>query len=91
MNAAQVMTELTQLGIHIEAHGDRLRYSPRSAVTPDLVQRMKAHKAELLTMACDAADEQFEERAAIMEYDGGLSRTDAERNARKLIFGDIDR
>ncbi|TWU08900.1 hypothetical protein CA54_41390 [Symmachiella macrocystis] len=35
-------------------------------------------------------EEHFEERAAILEYDGGLSRTDAERNARKLIFGDID-
>jgi hypothetical protein len=48
------MTELARLGIRIEAHGDRLRYSPRSAVTPDMAQRMKAHKGELLgILRCD--------------------------------------
>ncbi len=36
--------------IHIVAHGNRLRYSPRSAVTPDLAGRMKAHKAALLAI-----------------------------------------
>ena len=50
MSAAQLMTELTRLGIRIEAHGDRLLYSPRSAVTPDLADRMKAHKGELLAI-----------------------------------------
>ena len=50
MSAAQLMTDLTRLGIHVEAHGDRLRYSPRSAVTPDLADRMKAHKGELLAI-----------------------------------------
>ena len=35
-------------------------------------------------------EEQFEERAAIMEYDAGLSRTDAEYFARILVFGHID-
>ena len=44
------MAHLTQLGIRLEAHGDRLRYSPRSAVTPDLADHMKAHKGELLAM-----------------------------------------
>jgi uncharacterized protein (DUF3820 family) len=43
-----LMAELDRLGITIEAHGDRLFYSPRSAVTPDLAQRMKAHKQALL-------------------------------------------
>ena len=30
--------------------------------------------------------EAFEERAAIMEFDGGLSRQEAERLARKIIY-----
>ncbi len=47
---ASLMADLTQLGIRLEAQGDRLRDSPRSAVTPDLAQRMKAHKSELLTI-----------------------------------------
>ena len=50
MTAAQLMIDLARLGIHIEAHGDRLRYSPRSAMTPDLADRVKAHKGELLAI-----------------------------------------
>lgn len=30
--------------------------------------------------------EAFEERAAIMEFDGGLNRQEAERLARKIIY-----
>ena len=40
---------------------------------------MKTHEDELM---------EYEERAAIMEYDGGMTRTDAEQHARKIIFGD---
>ena len=50
MSATQLIADLARLGIRIEAHGDRLRYSPRSAVTPDLAQRLKAHKSELLSI-----------------------------------------
>ena len=50
MSAAQLMTDLARLEIHIEAHGDWLRCSPKSAVTPDLVERMKAYKPELLVI-----------------------------------------
>ena len=56
MRAAQLMADLTRLGIRLEAHGDRLRYSPRSAVTPDLAERMTAHKAELLALLRPEAD-----------------------------------
>ena len=49
-SASDLMVDLARLGIQLEAHGDRLRYSPRSAVTPDLADRMKAHKAELLAI-----------------------------------------
>ncbi len=51
MNAAQLMSDLARLGIRIEADGDRLRYWPRSAVTPDLFGRMKAFKLELLSIS----------------------------------------
>ena len=30
---------------------------------------------------------EFEERAAIMEYDGGLTRQEAERMAREIVNG----
>ena len=51
MSLPQLMTDLAQMGIRIEAHGDRLRYWHRTAVTPDLAEQMKAHKTELLKWA----------------------------------------
>ena len=44
------MADLGQLGIRLEAHGNRLRFWPRSAVTPDLTDRMKSRKGELLAI-----------------------------------------
>lgn len=34
----------------------------------------------------DCLAEEFEERAAIMEYDGGMSRAEAERKARLDVY-----
>jgi len=81
MSAAELLLDLGRLGIQLEADGERLRYFPRSALTPDLLDRLKANKAELL-----AAIERFEERAAIMEFDAGLSRHEAERLAWNGYF-----
>jgi len=74
----QLLTDLARLGICIEAHGDRLRYSPRSAVTPDLADRMKAHKGELLAIlrrypeapAIDLTDAMAVWQAALDQLDG---------------------
>ena len=69
------------------AHGIRLSLAaadgltidaPPDALTPELLGRLKAHKAELLT----DLNERFEERAAIIEFDAGLSRKEAEQLAR---------
>jgi hypothetical protein len=48
MSAADLLLDLGRLGIRLEAEGSRLRYYPRSALTPDLLQRLKAHKAEVV-------------------------------------------
>jgi hypothetical protein len=32
----------------------------------------------------------FEERAAILEFDAGFQRDDAERRARELVYGEKD-
>ena len=50
MIAAELLTDLAQRGIRLEVHGDRLRYSPRSAVTPDLAAELKRHKGNLLAI-----------------------------------------
>jgi len=46
---------------------------------------------KVLGFDIDAVYEQFTERAAIHEYDGGLSREDAERMALAYILQNQDR
>ncbi len=41
---------LTARGIELRAEGGRLRFRPRAAMTPDLAERVKRHKPELLAM-----------------------------------------
>ena len=48
MIVKQLMADLTQAGIRLKAEGERLRYFPRTAMTPNLADRVKAHKPELL-------------------------------------------
>jgi hypothetical protein len=43
---------------------------------------------ELIAGLSEAERYQFEERAAIMEYDGGLSREKAERAALREVFNE---
>lgn len=50
MTARELLTDLAGLGITLVAHGDRLRFAPRSAVTPELLARIVQHKAELLQL-----------------------------------------
>jgi hypothetical protein len=79
----ELLAECEARGIRLTLAGDRLEIdAPQVALTPDLLDRLKAHKAELL-----AAIERFEERAAIREFDAGLSRHEAER----LAWLDADR
>jgi hypothetical protein len=63
----------------VHAEGERLivRGPKRLAA---LAQQLLSHKAAILEIL-----ELFEERAAIMEYDGGLPRAEAERLAWACI------
>jgi hypothetical protein len=50
MTTARLRTDLHALGVTLAADGDRLRFCPRDKVTPELLQRLRTHKAELLGM-----------------------------------------
>jgi hypothetical protein len=76
---------LTDLLAECEAHGIRLTLAgdgglaidaPQNALTPDLLDWLKSHKAELLKVI-----ERYEERVAIMEFDAGLNRIESEQLA----------
>jgi hypothetical protein len=50
MSASALLADLGRCGIRLEANGGRLRYFPRSALTPDLLNRLTTHKADLLSI-----------------------------------------
>ena len=52
--------------------------APEESLTPDVLDRLRARKRKLVAFI-----ERFEERAAIMEFDAGLSRHEADRLAWK--------
>ena len=72
--------------------------APKGILTPDLLALIKSHKQAIIQAitltsgstgsscsieGCEPLDQEaYEERAAIMEYDGELSREEAERLAR---------
>ena len=50
MSAAELLTDLASHGITLDADGKNLRYyAAEGALTPVVLERIKANKAELLT------------------------------------------
>ena len=73
-STAKILTDLTHLGIEMQADGDRLRFRPLSAMTPDLMERVRDHKAELLTILSEPsyADQEIERFLSICRpHEGG--------------------
>ncbi len=50
MSVTELMIDLRECGIQLEARGDRLGYSPKAAMTPELAERVKSHKPTLLAI-----------------------------------------
>jgi hypothetical protein len=85
MTARALLQQLHVLGVALEPCPDgtlRCR-APKGILTPDLVERMREHKAVLYGLV-----EVWSERAAIAEYSGGLAREAAERLAWTCVLGE---
>lgn len=81
MTAAELLTMLTAAGCRLIPEGEQLRVQdPQHALTDELRQAIRQHKQELLTLV-----ELFEERAAIIEYDGRIPCAEAERLAWECL------
>ena len=48
MNAHQLIEDLAASGVYLRPDGDLLHLGPGPALTPDLLERVRPHKAELL-------------------------------------------
>jgi hypothetical protein len=93
MGAAELLLHAHAVGLTLDVADGMLLVSPASRVTKDLLAALRLAKPELLALlATGGLDEHgaswreaFEERAAIMEFDGGLSRKDAEAAALETL------
>ncbi len=84
MTALSLLQRLHELGVGLTPLPDgTVRYkAPKGVLTPYLLDALRQYKQELHTLV-----EDFEERAAIAEYDDGLARNDAERLAWACMQG----
>jgi hypothetical protein len=82
MTAMDLLQHLHALGVVLTPYPDgTLRYKvPKGTMTLALLDEIRHQKAELHALV-----EAFEERAAIMEYDGRIPRDEAERLAWACI------
>lgn len=94
-DALKLLVELAIVGGELQADGDRLRIRPRvDTLLPRIMSHkpailsligdrdgiILAHDLAVAALPPDARAE-YEERAGIMEYDGGMDRPTAERKA----------
>jgi hypothetical protein len=76
-----LLAELAGRGIQLQAHGDRLRFRPQAAMTPDLAEQLKRHKAELLAVLHAATGAAAEAKALTWRARAGGDEDLAERLA----------
>ena len=98
MTPAVLLATLHAAGVVLTMDGPALRYrAPTGVMTAELLQDLSRHKAALLTLLTWRATVAqwppdvlalWEERAAIMQYEGGLSQEDAEWRAFLCVHGE---
>lgn len=98
MNAVVLLAKAHRHGASFAAIDARLVVEAPAPLPDVLVAELRAHKGELLALLTpthkagrDLVFDWWQERAAIMEYDGGLAREEAERQAwkRALVYFDL--
>ncbi len=91
MKPVALLRDCARAGISFKLEGQSLRLKADSPPSPEIVAAIKTHKAELIALlitppAPPPSVASFEERAACLEFDGGMSRAEA-NNAAALEMG----
>jgi len=82
MDSVALLVAARTAGLQVCTDGERLIVrGPKQLAA--LVRQLLSHKDEILPLL-----ELFEERAAVIEYDAGLPRADAERLAWACVLGE---
>src|SRR4051794_10121044 len=89
MSAAKLLADFHAQGVAVRLEGGSVMVTaPTGAGTSHQGSTLRQCKAEIIRLLSDAANDQdlFEERAAIIEYDGNLPRAEAERLTRAQML-----
>jgi hypothetical protein len=79
MLARKLIDEFADAGVRLTAKNGQVVFEgPREVLTPERIDELRRHKTELLAALAVPDPDAFEERSAIIEYDGGLPRQEAE-------------
>jgi hypothetical protein len=89
MNAAQALKAARAAGVGVAIDGDKLVLRAAMPASPAVIDLLSRHKAEIVARLRAAEDGWsaedwqvfFDERAGIVEFDGGLPRAEAEAYA----------
>ena len=85
MTPHALLATCTQGGVILKWDGSNLKVRGEQQAVTKLLPILRSHKAVLQAYFESDATDCFEERAAILEYDAGLSRADAEAQATKEL------
>jgi len=79
MLAHDLINEFADAGIRLTAENGQVIFEgPREVLTPERIEELRRHKAELLAALTPPDPDAFEERSAIIEFDAGLPCQEAE-------------
>jgi hypothetical protein len=81
MNTTDLVNRCHAAGIILLWDGEKVKARGSELAISELLPNLRTHKEELKAYFTSEAMEFYHERAAIAQYDGGLSRTEAESMA----------
>lgn len=81
MNIFDLITLCSQAGVWLQWTGSKVKAIGDEVVLQKMLPILKANKQALQDFFASDAGEAYEERAAIMQFDGGMSRAEAETQA----------
>ena len=79
MNAQSILAEFSRHGVRLRAEGDKLIAKPLSAVTPELREAVRQHKAALLALLAAKHEQAEIDRIARLDAE----RREADRQASR--------
>ena len=85
-SAAALVDELRRRGVELRAEGDRLRYRPVSAVTPEDVEALRRHKSELLAILAPPPPDPAEVARRVITFSAQLAEWVASGRQSAPVF-----